>query len=265
MNRHLSIKIFVPNGDPARVGVMEKSNWTSVAFNRTAFDQARERKEINKTCMYVLVEPSEGSCLPLLCVVEGAPVKRRLENHQAKIDFWTWAGFFVSKDGSLNKAHVKHLECRLIELAQRAKQANLDNQNTPQPPSLSEAEHADCESFLADKRSIFPLLGLSAFETPPAKPRPTRTLFLSAKGVQAQGYKSNKGVVIKQGRQAVTEENGVYTFTQNYTFSPPAPRSWSSSAEPPTAASNGRTSRGGREGGAGRGDGSSTKIETFAW
>lgn len=207
-DRGFSIRIFLPHGDPEGLRLIEKSNWTGLglAFNRTAFELAREREEINRTGVYVLVGPSEMSSLPILYVGEGDPVRSRLESHYVNKDFWTWAVFFVAKDGSLNKAHVKHLEYRLIELAQRAKQSNLDNRNTPQPPSLSQAERADCESFLADMRSIFPLLGLSAFETPKAKPRSKTLLYIRAKGIEAQGFETSQGFVVRKGSQAVKEE-----------------------------------------------------------
>ena len=87
-----------------------------------------------------------------------------MEQHYVKKEFWTWAVFFVSTDSSLNRAHVQHLEARLLDMAKQAKRANLDNANTPQMPALSEAETADAESFLADMLIIFPLLGLTVFE-----------------------------------------------------------------------------------------------------
>jgi len=97
-------------------------------------------------------------------VGEGDPLGPRLEQHYANKEFWTWAIFFVSTDNSLNKAHVQHLEARLLDMARQAKRATLDNMNAPQKPALSEAETADAESFLADMLSTFPLLGLTVFE-----------------------------------------------------------------------------------------------------
>lgn len=247
-SRPFSIKIFLPHGDPEGLRLIEKSNWTGLglAFNRSSFSLVRKRLEISKTGVYLLVGPSEESSLPTIYVGEGDPIKPRLESHYGKKDFWTWGVFFVSKDDSLNKAHVKHLESRLIEIAYQAKQSNLDNSNTPQAPSLSEAEQADCESFLADMLSIFPLLGLSAFETPPAKPKAKTLLYLRAKGIEATGFESSKGFVVRKGSQAVMDEvksihrygsmlrsdlksksvledkGGVFEFTQDYTFTSPS-------------------------------------------
>jgi len=164
--RPFSIKVFVPDGDPDGMRIVEKSNWTGigVVFNRTNYKEAVVRSEFNKTGVYVLVGSSEESVLPTIYVGEGDPVKDRLNQHSSKKDFWDWAVFFVSKDNSLNKAHVQHLESRLLILSRNAKQSNIDNNQEALPPTLSEAETADMESFLIDMLSIFPLVGLSVFE-----------------------------------------------------------------------------------------------------
>ena len=54
--------------------------------------------------------PSADGDLPTVYIGEGDPVRPRLESHSANKDFWTWLVFFVSKDDSINKAHVKYLE-----------------------------------------------------------------------------------------------------------------------------------------------------------
>src|SRR5271157_1400579 len=206
--RPFSIKIFVPDGDPDGLRIVEKSNWTGVGivFNRTNYKQVVTRSEFDKTGVYVLVGSSEDSSLPTIYVGEGDPVKNRLNQHYGKKDFWDWAVFFVSKDISLNKAHVQHLESRLLELARAAKQSKIDNTQEPLPPTLSEAETADMESFLLDMLSIFPLLGLGVFEKTETTKKPTNLLFIAAKGIKATGYEDAKGFVVQKGSQVVEKE-----------------------------------------------------------
>lgn len=206
--RPFSIRIFVPDGDPDGLRLVEKSNWTGVGvvFNRTNYKQVVGRPEFARTGFYVLIGTSDDSALPTIYVGEGDPVKDRLNMHYGKKDFWEWAAFFVSKDNSLNKAHVQRMECRLIELAQSAKQCKLDNGNCPTPPTLSEAEVADVESFLLDVLSIFPLIGLGVFEKTEAKKNVRDLLWLDAKGVKASGYEDAKGFVVCKGSQAVKDE-----------------------------------------------------------
>jgi hypothetical protein len=147
----------------------------------------KTREEFSKPGVYVLFGPPEDRELSKIYVGEGDPVGLRLEDHYAKKEFWTWAAFFVSTDSSLNKAHVQHLEARLIDMAKQATRANLDNANTPQMPALSQADTADSESFLSDMLSIFPLLGLTVFEkTVVTKSSPTHEFKIEAKGIIAR-------------------------------------------------------------------------------
>lgn len=206
--RPFSIRVFVPNGDPDGLRLVEKSNWTGigVVFNRTNFKEAIKRPEIERTGIYVLVGDSEDGSLPTVYVGEGDPVKERLTIHYSKKDFWDRAIFFVTKDSSLNKAHVQRLECRLLEFAREAKQCRLDNNTCPTPPSLSEADTADVDCFLLDMLSIFPLLNLSVFERVTPTAGSHETLSIDAKGLKATGYEDAKGFVVCQGSQFVKEE-----------------------------------------------------------
>ncbi|MBI2825194.1 MAG: GIY-YIG nuclease family protein [Planctomycetia bacterium] len=206
--RPFSIRIFVPDGNADGLRLVEKSNWTGVGvvFNRGIYKQVASRPEFGRTGVYVVIGGSEESAMPTIYVGEGDPVKDRLNQHYVKKDFWDWGVFFVTKDGSLNKAHVQHLETRLLELARTAKQCNLDNEQIPTPPTLSEAERADVDSFLLDMLSIFPLLGLGVFEKTEMTQKPTHLLYLEAKGIKASGYEDAKGFVVCEGSQLVKQE-----------------------------------------------------------
>src|SRR5690606_8232083 len=117
--RGFSVRVFLPDGDPAGVKVIEKSNWTGMGLviPRSLFASARTRTELDRAGVYFLVGESERGLLPKVYVGEGDPVRPRLESHGRQKDFWTHAVAFTSKDQSLNKAHVQRLEARLVELA----------------------------------------------------------------------------------------------------------------------------------------------------
>ncbi len=206
--RPFSIRIFVPDGDPEGLRLVEKSNWTGigVVFNRTIYKDVVSRQEFGRTGVYVLVGSSEGSSLPTIYVGEGDPVRERLNQHYSKKDFWDWAVFFVTKDSSLNKAHVQRMEWRLLQLAKDAKQCKFDNTNMPSPPTLSDAEVADVDSFVLDMLSIFPLLGLGVFEKTETTKKPSTLLYIESKGIKASGYEDAKGFVVCKGSQLVKEE-----------------------------------------------------------
>jgi hypothetical protein len=204
--RGFSIRIFLPDGTPEGLRLAEKSNWTgrAVVCPRSQFPQAKSRPEFAKTGVYVLYGPSEGGDLPTVYVGEGDPARPRLERHLAQKDFWTTLTLFVSKDETLNKAHVQYLESRLVQLAAEAKRCVLDNDQVPQLPSLSEADVADAESFLEEMLLIYPVLGLTVFERPQPAP-PGRLLHLNGRGITATGYDAAQGFVVLAGSQAAPD------------------------------------------------------------
>jgi hypothetical protein len=248
MNKPYSIKIFLPGGDPDGLRTIEKSNWSGagMVIPRAIMGEVKQRRELSRTGVYVLVGPAEESGLPRVYVGEGDPIRPRLEQHATKKDFWTTCIAFTSKDENLNKAHVQHIESRLIELAQKAKRCVLENGNEPALPSLSEADVADAEGFLDEILLCCPLLGLSVFSAAATSPKKGKQLFLASKGMRAQGMETSEGFVVQAKSCAVGSEvpschayikelraalraNGVlkplgdgYVFAEDYVFNSPS-------------------------------------------
>ena len=248
MSTPYSIRMFLPDGDPDGLRLIEKSNWTGlgVVFSRSGYKDALKREEFQRTGVYVLVGASDKSSLPTIYIGEGDPVRPRLDSHYAKKDFWNWGVFFVTSNQSLNKAHVKYLESRLIQQAKDAKQCNLDNSNDSSKPTLSEADLADMESFIQDMLKVFPLIGLSVFEKPEQAKGTRELLYIKAKGIKARGYETSRGFVVLEGSEAVIDEvpsihqyltnlrsdlvkkgvlqnqEGHFSFSEDYLFSSPS-------------------------------------------
>jgi len=203
-----SVRLFLPGGDPDGVKIVEKSNWTGCGLvtPRSLFVETRSRQELGRTGVYILVGPDENSQLPRVYVGEGDPIGPRLDQHAKNKDFWTQAVAFTSKDQNLNKAHIQFLEYRLISLGKSAKRCILDNANTPQPPSLSEADTAEAEGFLADVLLCLPVLGYGFFEEAPAPTQTSREFMLKAKNITGKGYEASTGFVVRAGSQAAKNE-----------------------------------------------------------
>lgn len=248
MTKPYSIKIFLPGGDPDGLRTIEKSNWSGagIVIPRALMGEAKSRRDLTRTGVYVLIGPPEESGLPSVYVGEGDPIKPRLEQHAAKKDFWTRCIAFTSKDENLNKAHVQYIESRLITFAAHAKRCVLDNGNAPALPSLSEADAADAEGFLLEMLLCFPVLGLSVFNAAAPLQKSANLLHFTAKGIKAEGMEISDGFIVRSGSGAVQSHrpscpdqikkmrasliaNGVlkladrdYVFTQDYTFSSPS-------------------------------------------
>ncbi len=164
-----TIRIFVPNGDPHGVRLIDRMNWTGVGivFPRTKWSDARIRLELQRTGVYILVgSAEEDSNLPTLYIGQGDGVRNRIDSHVQSKDFWDWGIVFVSSSGGLNRAHVTWLEYALISRVNETNQCVLNNANSPQEPALMEAEKADTKGFLNEILQILPLVGLRAFEFP---------------------------------------------------------------------------------------------------
>ena len=249
-----SLRIFVADGDPDGLRIVDKSNWIGKAlvFPRALLPQVKARPELAQTGVYLLLGPRPDGEGDMLYVGEGDPIRPRLESHYAQKDFWTRAiGFTTTTAGQLNKAHVQFLESRLIALARAAKRMPLDNANQPAEPSLSEADRADMEVFLGHMLGMLPVLGVHAFEQAPKAPaaKSGPVLTCKGKGVQATGYEASQGFVVRAGSQAVADtvpsmalhvrgmfdlrqeligngvlglQGGLYQFTQDYSFSSPS-------------------------------------------
>jgi hypothetical protein len=170
-----TIRIFVPDGEPEGVRLIDRMNWTGlgIAFPRTKWTDVRPRPEMERTGVYILVGyKSDDVDLPTLYIGQADGVRWRIDSHAANKDFWDWGVVFVSTNSGLNRAHVTWLEYALVKRAQEAKRCHLDNGNSPQEPGLSEAEKADTRGFLREILQIMPLVGLRAFEIPKAVATP---------------------------------------------------------------------------------------------
>jgi len=76
MARPFSIKVFCPDGNPAGLRIISKSNWTGVGLvcPRPLLPTVKGRKEFNQPGVYVLVGPPEEGELPKIYVGEGDAV-----------------------------------------------------------------------------------------------------------------------------------------------------------------------------------------------
>lgn len=209
MKRAYSIKLFLPGGEADGLRTIEKSNWTGAGLliPRPLLGEAKSRREMVRTGVYILMGPAEEAGLPRVYVGEGDPIRPKLESHHINKDFWTVCIAFTSKDENMNKAHVQYLEARLVEMAQKAKRCVLDNGNTPALPSLSESDMADAEGFLAEMMLCLPVLGVSVF-TPVALPPANGTvLFATGKGFQPEGLETHDGFLVRAGSTAAPHES----------------------------------------------------------
>jgi hypothetical protein len=203
-----SITVFLPDGNPDGVRLIYKSHWTGIAVSSTRSryaDVRLARAELRSPGVYVLVGPAEDPNHDAhIYVGEGEDPRARIDSHHANKDFWNRLVVFTSFGQALNKATIRYLEARLLELAATAGRAELDNGTAPGLPPLSEPDTADAESFLADMLLIFPILGITAFE-PRQQTASAKRLHLKGPSAQAEGAEADDGFLVFAGALARAE------------------------------------------------------------
>lgn len=247
--RPTSIRVFLADGEPSGLRIAEKSNWTGVlmAAARRDFAALRARPECEGPGVYFLIGPGDESAVPDVYVGEADDLRSRLQTQTQTQDFWTHVVVATAKDSSLNKAHVRWLEARLIALGNEARRARMLNGNAGQPSRLSEADLADMQSFLEDVLVVLPVLGLNAFEAVRVQDQPqSALLFLRGPDTDAQGYDGSAGFLVKAGSTGratttpslhtavvvgrerlirdgvLNEADGRLVLTQDYVFTSPS-------------------------------------------
>lgn len=212
-----SIRIFLADGTPEGIRLVGKSNWTGKAIvaGRAQLAEALGRDEMGQPGVYVLIGPGESG-LSRIYIGEADVLNNRLRNHQRNKDFWTRFVAFTSTDENLNKAHIRYLESKLVALARRANQWEIDNSTDPAEPSLSEADRADAEWFLREMLVIYPILGVDAFESAAREASEVESgelLSLSQRGAVGKGREATDGFVVLSGSKArATETNSIHAY-----------------------------------------------------
>ncbi|MDF1801650.1 GIY-YIG nuclease family protein [Thalassovita sp.] len=250
-----SLELFFIDGRPDGMLTAEVFDWTGhvLRIPRTQIAQGIARKEAKHTGVYLLL--GEANDRPLAYVGEGEDVAERLRSHVTNKDWWETAIVVTSAANNLNKAHVKYLESRLVEIATDVGGITLDNNNIPPRSSLSEAATANMESFLNTLNMVLPAIRVDIFQQK-AKPKsaliaPTneaatafeivsRKLSGTAKALLMNGemivqagsvaradwvgvdasYTKLRQDLIENGTLVVSDEGTV--FSQNYAFASPS-------------------------------------------
>jgi hypothetical protein len=84
-----TIRIFVPDGDPEGVRLIDRMNWTGlgIAFPRAKWPEVRQRSECVRSGVYILVGYQEDD-LPTIYIGQADGVGNRIDTHCQNKDFW---------------------------------------------------------------------------------------------------------------------------------------------------------------------------------
>ena len=222
-----SLHTFVPSGDPIGIRVVEKDNWSGcvIALRRGDLEEALGlgMSALEGPGVYVLRGLDDDSeDLIKLYIGESDEVGERVKRHSppsADKRFWTEAFCCTSKDANLNKAHVRYLERKLVQLAYEAGNCVLENERPesydPSKSWLSQADVVSAETYIENALICLRALGVREFERTELvrqssngsglKSPDVQHVELSGKSVQAAMRVEGRSFVVKEGSQAVLE------------------------------------------------------------
>lgn len=225
-----TIQLFLVDGSPNGLMIATLHGWTgSLAVCRqSTFDKLLKRTELDRTGVYILWGPDPSNPLKMRAYIgEADSVKERISTSAGSHAFWETAVAITTADDALTKGHVRYLEARLLEMAIEANRATLSNTQRPgaEKRRLPEADKANMEAFLANIKTVLPVVGIdllkplprSALTTPLIETNSTKPLrppesvegqrfeIRHRSGVKANAIEDGGEFVVLEGSEALKE------------------------------------------------------------
>ncbi|MBL4832230.1 MAG: GIY-YIG nuclease family protein [Aliivibrio sp.] len=221
-----SLELFFINGKPdGMLTAQVPFKWTGhvLMTRRSQIKEALDRKETSRTGIYILLGENDDG--PLAYIGETEEIRERIKQHTNKKDWWDTAILITDSDDQLNKAHVKYLESRLIDIARTIGKVKLENGTTPPLPSLTEAAICNMEGFLENVLLVLPALRIDFFlaDTRPGikiekvveqrLASPVFVLHTKKHGIHATAVTDGGDFIVQAGSQAKAEWTGMKGHT----------------------------------------------------
>lgn len=200
----------------------ELANWNGKLYriSREELNEFFSRKDASHTGIYFLfgLNAKEEETL---YIGEAEDIKKRIKQHLNDKNYWNEAFIIISKDNSLNKAHVKYLENFFYERAKKINRVVLLNSDTPTKSSVSEYDESMLKEFIENVLLLVNLLGKKSFiKTNKLKRKifEKNLLYIkSAREADAQGMLINDGfVVLKGSKMAKGVTNSISKSLEKY-------------------------------------------------
>ncbi len=213
-----TIQLFLVDGKPTGLRKATIHGWTGVVLvsSQSTFANLTSRDEVDRTGVYVLTGPdADKQGMTRVYIGSANSVRERIKTSAEEREFWETAIAVTTSDDDLSKGHAEYLEARLIELTAQAGRVTLDNGTQPDTSRrrLPEADVANMEQFLANLRTILPVIGLDMLKPQPravtqtTKPVEERTsdgvqFEIRNSGVDALAVEENGEFIVLEGSNA---------------------------------------------------------------
>lgn len=214
-----SIELFLVNGTADSIVTAELSNWNGKAIKIPRIEVAAcKREDITQAGVYFLFCKEDDDSNSVY-IGEAENVKERLMQHLRDYNsekekyYWSTAIIFIGRD--LNKALIRYLENRFVEIAIELKRYLVLTKNTYRNTVMKESQIAAMEEFIENVKVLLGALGFKVLEPldKPDKSKNDRSdkeqnkelklhLERTIKDVgkiEADGIRTSEGFVVLQG------------------------------------------------------------------
>lgn len=198
-----AIELFLVNGTAESLITAELSNWNGKAIKipRTEVS-ACDREDIKGVGIYFLICQEEDGT-DSVYIGEAENVLDRLTQHLRDYQsgkekyYWNTAVIFVGRD--LNKALIRYLENRFVEIAEECGRYTILTKNTYKNTVLKEAQIASMEEFIDNVKILINTLGYKVLVPVPKANDETIYLYCKGSGASAKGFVSAGGFTVLEG------------------------------------------------------------------
>lgn len=203
-----SIELFLVNGTADSLIIAELSNWNGKAIKIPRIEVSScDRDDITQAGVYFLFcKEDDGS--DSVYIGEAENVKDRLVQHlrdyqsEKEKYYWSTAVVFIGRD--LNKALIRYLENRFVEIARASKRYLVLTKNTYRNTVMKESQVAVMEEFVDNVKILINALGYKVLEPFAQVDSSTATvddelLFITSGSVNATGKVTAEGFVVFAG------------------------------------------------------------------
>ena len=202
-----SIELFLANGTADSLITAELSNWNGKAIKIPRIEVSDcKRDDIKGAGVYFLFCKEEDDS-DSVYIGESETIQERLNQHIRDYNadkekfYWTTAVIFLGRD--LNKALIRYLEDRFVQIARESKRYKVLTKNTYGKTVMKESQTAAMEEFIDNVRILINALGYKVLE-PTVHNDPNSTvddeaLFLNLGNASGKGMVTTEGFVLFAG------------------------------------------------------------------
>ncbi|MCM1150275.1 MAG: GIY-YIG nuclease family protein [Butyricicoccus sp.] len=203
MNFGRAIELFWVNGTSDGIVTAELSNWNGkgIKIPRTELTSC-QRGDVRGTGVYFLLcQEDDGT--DSVYIGEAENVYDRLIEHIRDYQsgretyYWNTSVAFVGRD--LNKALIRYLENRAVEIAKECGRYTILTKTTYKNTVLKESQKASMEEFIENIRVLLNAMGYKILVPAPVPTSNTTYLYCKSGSASGKGFVSPGGFTVTEG------------------------------------------------------------------